>query len=117
MFNITTAKISRRRLDGSNYHVWADAHGNMQLCCISRHEKGSALVTKATIDAFEKLSCEGTKTVRFANPTSSMDVVVAIDELTTLDLIESEFGKPYYLVGTDTFADGADIYPKNCDVL
>ncbi len=74
------------------------------------------LVTKATIDAFVALPCEGAKSVRFANTVSRMDVVVEIEDLSVLEPIESAFGKPYYLVGADTFADGDDVYPQSCAV-
>lgn len=90
--------------------------GNLQLCCHSRPEKGLVLVTKATIDAFIALPCEGAKSVRFANMASRTDVV-EISELSILDPIESSFGKPYYLVGADAFADGNDAYVEPCGVM
>ncbi len=116
LLDTPTAKISRRRIGGSDHHVWADAHGNMQLCCLSHHEKCLVLVKKATIDAFVALPSEGAKSVRFANTVSRTDVVVEIDQLSILDPIESSFGKPYYLVGADTFAEGNDVYPEPCGV-
>lgn len=115
--DISTSKIYKRRLAGSKYHVWTDAHGNMQLCCYSKHEQGLVLVTKATIDAFLELPCEGTKSVRFANPVSQTDIVVETGELSVLDPIESGFGKPYYLVGSDTFAEENDTYPEPCNFM
>ena len=116
MFEESTASISRRRFKGGNYHVWTDTHGNMQLVCHSRHEQGWVLVTKAIIDAFIDLPCEGTKTVRFANPVSRTDIVVEIDELSALDPIEGEFGKPFYLVGSKTFSTDEDAYPEPCGI-
>jgi len=117
LYETATAKISRRRLAGGNYHVWTDAHGNMQLCCYTRHDKGWVLVSKATIDAFVALPCEGTKSVRFANPVSQTDVVVEIEDLSVLEPIESAFGKPYFLIGSETFANDGDVYPQACAVV
>jgi hypothetical protein len=116
LFDASTAKTSRRRFGGSNYHVWTDAHGNVQLCCYSTHEKGYVLVTAAAIDAFKGLPCEAAKSVRFANPVSRMDIVVEIDELSKLEALESSFGKPYYLIGADTFSSEEDGYPPTCTV-
>ena len=116
LFNIKTAKIAKRRFDGGNHRVWADAHGNLQLCCYSQHEKGSVLVPKATIDAFIALPCDGEKSVRFANSVSRFDIVVELDQLAQLDAQKSDFGKPYYLVGSDHFSEEHGGYPALCSV-
>ena len=114
LLDITTAKVSRRRFNGDKYHVWADAHGNLQLCCNSQHEKGLVLVRKDTIDAFIASACDGTKSVRFASSVSRFDVVVELDRLSSLSPNESDFGKPYYLVGAEDFSDEEERYPELC---
>jgi hypothetical protein len=116
LFDASTAKISRRRFGGSNYHVWTDAHGNVQLCCYSTHEKGCVLVTAAVIEAFKALPCEGAKSVRFANTVGRLDIVVEMDEMSKLEALKSSFGKPYYLVGAETFSSEDDGYPPSCAV-
>ena len=52
--------------------------------------------------------------VRFASSVSRFDVVVELDRLSSLSPNESDFGKPYYLVGAEDFSDEEERYPELC---